>query len=98
MSAALHRLVVWLTGQPDSMATPRPSMDDTTGPEHTLAMVRGDFDRDVHPDAYRTIAPPPAPRPLNHRASAARWALVIALALWLGLALLLKLCGARSLP
>lgn len=51
---------------------------------------------DIGPDDKRVIQPPkPAPAP-NHRAHAARWALAIALALYVGMALLLRLCGARS--
>lgn len=51
---------------------------------------------DVHPDAERVIAPPPAPARPNHRAVAHRWALAIAIALYLALAALLRMFGARS--
>lgn len=51
---------------------------------------------DVPPDDKRVIQPPPAPLKPNHRASAARWALAIAVALYLVLVGLLKLAGARS--
>lgn len=48
------------------------------------------------PDHERVIhAPKPAPAP-NYRTHAARWALSIAIALYLAMALLLRLCGARS--
>jgi len=52
---------------------------------------------DVAPDADRVIAPPPAPKPINHRARAAYWALAVAAALYMGVVALLRLAGARSL-
>ena len=51
---------------------------------------------DVHPDADRVIQPPiPEPEP-NYRARAHYMALAVVAAVYLGLALLLKLCGSRS--
>lgn len=51
---------------------------------------------DVHPDAERVIAPPPAPVPPNHREIAKRWALAVAAAAYLAMAALLRLFGAQS--
>jgi hypothetical protein len=56
-----------------------------------------ELDCDIAPDADRVIAPPPAPKPINHRARAAYWALAVVAALYMGVAALLKLAGARSL-
>lgn len=79
-------------------------------PEQRLHLVRGcggacnqgraacdcELANDIGPDDKRVIAPPPAPVERNHRAAAQRWALAIAIALYLALAALLRMFGARS--
>lgn len=54
------------------------------------------FDDDVHPDAERCIQPPPrTPEDDAYRTRVLRWSAAIGLALWLGMAFLLRLAGAR---
>lgn len=88
MKALAYRLLVLVTGQPDSMAT---SLADTD--THF-------FDEDVAPDAARVIqAPARTPEDDRYIASVRRWALYAITTGMAALAGLLELFGApRMLP
>lgn len=95
---AAHRLLVLVTGMPNSMETPQHRARlHCSGCEQGCDLCDAEFNRDVAPDADRVIQPPlPIEVDPAYRAKVMRWAAALGLSFWLAMAGLLRLFGARS--